>query len=87
MFGAFLGRFRRGRRLGPDDHLVTWHRPQRPTWMSPEPYEQIPETMTLRELRFEVTIPGRRVETLTVVTTLTDPELYPKEGGGKGSSI
>jgi len=55
--------------------------------MSPEQYEQIPETMTLRELRFEVTIPGRRVETLTVVTTLTDPELYPKEGGGKGSSI
>ena len=71
--------FRRGRRLGPDDHLVTWYRPQRPTWMSPEQYEQIPETMTLRELRFEVTVSGRRVETLTVVTTLTDPEVYPKE--------
>jgi len=71
--------FRRGRRLGPGDHLVTWHRPQRPTWMSPEQYEQVPETMTLRELRFDVTVPGRRVETLTVVTTLTDPNVYSKE--------
>jgi len=26
--------FRRGRRLGPDDHLVTWYRPSRPNWMS-----------------------------------------------------
>jgi len=71
--------FRRGRRLGRDDHLVTWHRPQRPTWMSPEQYEQVPETMPLRELRFDVTVPGRRVETLTIVTTLTDPEAYTKE--------
>lgn len=26
--------FRRGRRLGPGDHLITWTRPQRPRWMS-----------------------------------------------------
>jgi len=71
--------FRRGRRLGPGDHLLTWHRPQRPTWMTLEQYAQIPATMTLRELRFQVTVPGRRTETLTVVTTLTDPAAYPKE--------
>ena len=71
--------FRRGKRLGQDDHLVTWTRPQRPSWMSQDLYEQIPETMTLRELRFQVTVPGRRTETLTVVTSLTDAEAYPKE--------
>ena len=71
--------FRRGRRLGPDDHLITWHRPQRPKWMSPEQYDQIPETLTLRELQFNVTVPGHRVETLIVVTTLTDPQAYCKE--------
>ena len=25
--------FRRGRRLGRNDHLVTWNKPQRPAWM------------------------------------------------------
>jgi hypothetical protein len=71
--------FRQGRRLGKDDHLVTWSRPSCPPWMSAEQYDQIPETFTLRELRFAVTAPGRRTETITVVTTLTDPKEYPAE--------
>jgi len=71
--------FRRGRRLGPGDHLITWTRPQRPTWMSPEQYAQIPETLTLREVQFDVTVPGRRVETLTIITTLTDPQKYSRQ--------
>ena len=71
--------FRQGQRLGRDDHLVTWTRPIRPPWMSEELYEQIPETMTLREVRFQVTIPGRRTETLVVVTSLTASEVYSKE--------
>ena len=71
--------FRRGRRLGEGDHLVTWTRPDRPAWMSPQQYDQIPLTLTLRELQFDVTAPGRRSETITVVTTLTDPVAYPKE--------
>ena len=71
--------FRRGQRLGQDDHLVTWTRPRRPEWMSEELYAQIPETMTLRQVRFQVTVPGRRTETLTVVTSLTHPDAYPQE--------
>lgn len=71
--------FRRGRRLGPGDHLITWTRPQRPTWMSQEQYDQIPETLTLREVQFHVTVPGRRTETITIVTTLTDPQAYSRE--------
>lgn len=71
--------FRRGRRLGKYDHLITWTRPKRPAWMSQEVYARIPETLTLREIRFNVTIPGRRTKTLTVVTTLTDPKEYSKQ--------
>jgi hypothetical protein len=70
---------RRGRRLGPGDHLITWTRPAKPAWMSQEEYETIPETLTLREVRFDVTVPGHRPKTLTVVTTLTDPEQYSTE--------
>jgi hypothetical protein len=43
--------FRSGRRLGHDDHLVVWHKPQRASWMDPETYATIPETITIRELR------------------------------------
>jgi len=71
--------FRRGRRLGPGDHLITWTRPTRPAWMSPEQYAQIPETLTLREIQFDVTDGRCRGETITVVTTLTDPEKYSRE--------
>jgi hypothetical protein len=71
--------FTRGQRLGDDDHLVTWTRPKRPPWMPEELYQQIPQTMTLRELRFRVSEPGRRTEELTVVTSLIDPAAYPKE--------
>jgi putative transposase len=71
--------FRRGKRLGHDDHLVTWLRPKRPDWMSQEVYDGIPQTITLRELRFQVKVPGRRTTTLVVVTSLTDSEAYSKE--------
>lgn len=71
--------FRQGQRLGDYDHRVTWKRPKRPDWMSPETYAAIPEELTLRELEFEVTEPGRRTTRITVVTTLTDPQVYPKE--------
>lgn len=71
--------FRRGSRLGKGDHLITWTRPARPAWMSSAQYDRIPETLTLREVRFHVTDPGCRTKVLTVVTTLTDPEAYPKE--------
>jgi hypothetical protein len=71
--------FRRGESLGPFDRLVTWKRPARPSWMTPQQYERIPETLTVRMLQFDVRQPERRVETITVVTTLTDPVAYPKE--------
>lgn len=71
--------FRQGRRLGPDDRLVTWIRPKRPAWMSEQQYEQIPETMTLRQVRFQVTEPGKRTKELVVVTSLTDPQEHPAE--------
>jgi hypothetical protein len=71
--------FRRGRRLGPDDHLITWTRPPRPAWMDEAAYAAIPATLTLRELRFCVTVPGRRTQVLTVVTTLLDAEADRRE--------
>ncbi len=66
--------FRRGQRLGRNDHLVVWDKPPRPQWMDEATYRQLPDTLTLREMRFPVTPPGFRTETIVVVTTLLDPE-------------
>jgi len=71
--------FRRGHRLGQDDHLVTWTRPAKPDWMSERQYAQIPATLLLRELRFDVAVPEHRTEEITVITTLVDPEAFPAE--------
>lgn len=70
--------FRRGRRLGARDHLVVWTKPQRPKWMDQATYETIPETMTLRELRFQVIQPGYRTTVITIMTTLTDAAVDTK---------
>jgi hypothetical protein len=71
--------FCRQQRLGDHDHLVTWTRPPRPAWMSQELYGRIPGTLTLREVQFDVRVPGCRTDTITVITTLTDPVAYPQE--------
>jgi hypothetical protein len=44
--------FRSGHRLGRDDHLVCWPKPQRPDWMSSEQYAALPDKLTLREVPF-----------------------------------
>jgi hypothetical protein len=62
--------FRSGRRLGHDDHLVVWSKPQRASWMDPETYAAIPETVTIRELRVRVKQRGFRTRVVIVMTTL-----------------
>lgn len=71
--------FRRGQRLGVEDHRVVWKKPERPDWMDEETYEQIPDEMTVRELRVHVSQPGFRVRELVLVTTLLDPIRYTKD--------
>ena len=68
--------FRRGRRLGKYDHLVEWTKPARPEWMDEATYAKIPAKIVLREVRFNLVEPGRRVQTLTIATTLIDAEVY-----------
>ena len=68
--------FRTGRRLGKDDHIVCWPKPQRPDWMSQEEYETLPDVLTVREVRVRVEQKGFRTKSLIVVTTLLDATKY-----------
>jgi hypothetical protein len=70
--------FRRGRRLGAGDHVVTWTRPARPEWMEETTYERMPPSIQVREVQVQVHQPGFRVDSLVVVTTLLDAETYTK---------
>lgn len=68
--------FRCGRRLGKGDHRVEWRRPEKPDWMDPPTYDRMPLSIQVREIHVHVDHPGFRVESLVVVTTLTDAEQY-----------
>jgi hypothetical protein len=70
--------FRRGVRLGADDHVVIWTKPPRPAWMSRETYEALPATMAVRELRLRVVRTGFRTRVLVIATTLLDPRAFSK---------
>jgi hypothetical protein len=72
--------FRRGRRLGRDDHLVEWHRHRnRPKWMSREEFSAPPRVLLMRELKVRVDQPGFRTKVLVVVTSLLDAEAFRRE--------
>jgi len=71
--------FRRGQRLGKYDHLITWTRPARPAWMDEETYAQIPDTLTLREIRYNIVEPGRRTQTIDIITTLVAADEFTQQ--------
>jgi hypothetical protein len=72
--------FRQGRYLGRNDRLLTWAKPRkRPANMTPEQWQSLPATLTVRLVRFRVLTANGRTKKITLVTTLTDPVLWPLE--------
>jgi len=71
--------FARARRLAKGDYVVVWKRPEKPDWMDQATYQQMPETLTLRQVEVQVQQPGFRTESLVVVTTLVDAKKYPRQ--------
>jgi DDE family transposase len=66
------------KRLGKDDHLVRWQqiRPRRaPVWLDAK--VELPSTVVVREVTFQVSQPGFRTQSVTLVTTLLDAKSYP----------
>jgi hypothetical protein len=74
--------FRRGQRLGPQDHLVRWRKPTSIRSLDRQAYQALPESITIREMRIPVTQPGFRTKSIVVVTTLLDPRQATKEDLG-----
>lgn len=72
--------FRKGKRLGHDDRLMTWDRPTVcPRGLSQAQWMSLPEHLTIRVIRFATAVAGFRSRTIVVATTLLDPVAYPRE--------
>lgn len=64
--------------LGKDDLLMHWKKPVRSkaSSYSKEDWEQLPETLTLRQIKVTVNQPGFRVSAFYIITTLLDAQAY-----------
>ena len=71
--------FRKGTRLGKDDHLVVWKKPTSIRSVDRKTYNALPDSITVREVRFRVEQPGFRTRSVVVVTTLLDPAQASRE--------
>jgi hypothetical protein len=66
--------------LGREDQLVEYFKPvEKPAWMSDEQWKQLPDSITVREVRRTVRRNGFRPITVTIITTLLDAEAYPAD--------
>jgi hypothetical protein len=69
---------RRGTRLGKNDRLVVWRKPQqKPRYLPKSLWPLMPEELIVRVLRVEAAVPGFRTQSITLVTTLSDAQAYP----------
>src|SRR5690606_17907798 len=64
--------YRKGRRLGPNDYVMTWHKTQRPDWVSPAEAGDYPDEISIRFVKVRVAQRGFRVQEILVITTLLD---------------
>ncbi|MGH7942746.1 MAG: transposase [Limisphaerales bacterium] len=60
--------------------MFVWPKPaQRPRYLPKTLWKAIPEQIQVRLLRFSLHVPGFRVQSVILVTTLLDPEKYPAQ--------
>ena len=79
-----LPRSRWLRQLGVTDQRVEWVKPVRPpghppTWLTPALFAALPAVLCVREVRYRVAPAGFRTQTVTLVTTLLEVDLYPAD--------
>ena len=71
--------FRRGTRLGKDDHIVEWRKPAKPRSIDRKTYDTLPDSLLVRECRVRVEQRGFRVRSLVIATTLLDADVFTKD--------
>ena len=72
---------RRGKRLGKNDRLILWRRPKdwERRYIAAKLWQCLAPELSVRILRFSLRRRGFRTRSVTLVTTLLDPQRYPAE--------
>src|SRR6266496_2738643 len=71
---------RKGKALGKNDRLMVWEKPcQKPRYLPKALWKRVPAQLSVRVIRFSLEVPGFRVQSVTLVTTLLDAQAYPAE--------
>ena len=72
--------FRKGKRLGKNDRLLIWEKPQKkPRYLSKNLWNRLPEHLPVRLLRYRLLKKGFRCRSITLATTLLDAQSYSGE--------
>ena len=66
--------FRRGEKLGRNDHIAQWKKPMKPEWMSEEEYHLFPAEICIREVQVEYHRNGFRTKKRVLVTTFLNSD-------------
>ena len=70
--------WRRGRRLGKNERLVTWKKSRaKPPYLTAQEWAALPAEVAVRVIRLRINQKGFRARELVLVTTLLDPAVYP----------
>jgi hypothetical protein len=65
---------------GDCDLLITWKRPsQPPPAMSQQEFESLPQSLRVRVVRMDICRAGFRTQSITLITTLSDPAITAQE--------
>lgn len=69
---------RQGKALGKNDRLMIWDKPaQKPRYLPKALWKKVPAQLSVRVIRWALAVPGFRVQSVTLVTTLLDAQAYP----------
>ena len=72
--------WRKGKRLGKNDQIVSWSKPgMKPRYLPQYLWKLVPSQLQVRVLHFHLEVPGFRSESVTLVTTLLDAQAYPAQ--------
>lgn len=68
--------FRKGFKQGYLDQIVSYRKPQRPKWMTPEEHASYPVSIFVRHVKYDVEQKGFRTRKITLATTLLDAGIF-----------
>jgi hypothetical protein len=72
--------FRSGKKLGKKDHITSWLKPSKPTWMDQETYDNYPSSIQIREVEVINEKPGfKTLKRILVTSFLNSKEVTKKD--------